>query len=92
MRIQRPLVVSLTALFSLLGCASGPSYGYVPFGRVRDTATIHDAAANRVWLIHEGSVGDNYVILCDVQMLQQARSLCARWPEAAPPVAPAPAR
>lgn len=66
-------LLSLIAVLSLAGCASMP-------GRLRDTATIHDAAATRVWLVHETADGGAAVVLCDAEMLKQTHVLCARWP------------
>lgn len=73
------LVVALALLAVGAGCS--------PRTTLRDTQTIHDAAATRIWII-QGTGEDQFVVLCDVAMQVQTRQLCTKWPS--PQLAPPP--
>ncbi len=85
-------ILALAAL-ALAGCAeAGPSLR--PRSVLRDTQTVHNAEATRIWIIQDP--GDSQrVVMCDVDLLKSGQPLCRQWPEALPaqpmaPMTPAP--
>ncbi len=68
----------LTAVLALCGCSTAQT-------RLHNVVTVHDPQATRVWVI-EDIGGEHHVVLCDVAMLRETRTLCMRGN-----IAPAPA-
>lgn len=48
--------------------------------KLRDTQTIHDPQAQRIWIVLDGPDGNERVIFCDQAMLKETAHLCVRWP------------
>jgi hypothetical protein len=65
----------LAALALLPACAPAAQAS-----RLRDSQTIHNADATRIWIIHDVG-GAEHVIYCDAALLQPTRQLCVRWPQ-----------
>lgn len=67
-----PRLALLFALAGLVGCAPQATGA-----RLRDTQTVHNADASRIWVIHDN--GNERVVMCDIDMLKQAKQLCTVW-------------
>ena len=65
----------LSVLASLAGCAPQATGT-----RLRDTQTIHNPDATRIWIIHDN--GNDHVVMCDTDMFKQTKQLCTSWPPA----------
>lgn len=82
MQTRIPALAPGLVLLALAGCEPPPRIATPapPQPYLRDTQTIHDAGATKIWIIH-GTGADERVILCDVDMLKQTKTaLCVQWP------------
>ena len=69
------IVFVLAAILGLPGCFSSP--------RVRDTPTVHNPEASRIWIVrHFPDSGEEFVVMCDVARLHETppKPLCQSWP------------
>ncbi len=73
----RRLAIALAILTTGAGC--------MPKQTLRDTTTIHNHDATRIWIV-QGLGDDQFVVFCDAPMYAQTKVLCVRWPAAFVPV------
>jgi hypothetical protein len=66
-------LLALVALWSLSACAA-------PATILRDTMTIHNPEASRIWVIQKESDGRERIVLCESAWPGAGRPLCTFWP------------
>jgi hypothetical protein len=72
--MRNKLLAGLGGAVLVAGCATPTTVV------LKDSQTIHNADASRIWIVEQSPEGQK-IVLCDVAMLQQTKTtLCIRWP------------
>jgi hypothetical protein len=88
--MRKPALLAAVALLAIAGCnertvpipppVTAPGGAQPNVSRIRDSGTIHNADATRVWYVETGADQRDRIIMCDVATLQAHAVLCVRWP------------